>query len=368
MKEPPIKDVTHLREEPVRAVAVLSLGLFLAGCGHLPPVRTQSSVSMSIDNPINARVKAALNSVPDPGPLVEVPIPPQAPHPAGCKVAVIDVDGLLLNVDMVGPFSLGENVVAAFQEKLDAAAADPAVKSVVLRINSPGGSVAATEAMARSLADFRRLTGKPVIASLLDQGAGGAYYLACGCDQILAMPSSVIGGIGVILNLYYLELTMEQWNVFATPIKAGDRIDMGTPVRKITAEEKQQLTAMANEYHANFKQAVLRARPQVKPDSTVFDGRILSTTRALEEGLIDAAGLLPDAIERARRLVQAETATVVMYRRPENPARSLYATAPNRPVQSGAVAASIPGMDRSKLPLFLYLWQADPTLVRITVP
>lgn len=350
----------------MRVFACLSLATLLAGCGHLPPVKTESSVHMAIDTPVSAQVKATMNTVPDQGPLGEVPLACAAPAGAG-KVAIIDVDGLLMNTDPVGPYSMGENPVATFQEKLDLAT-DPGVKAVVLRINSPGGSVAATEAMARSLLDFRSKTGKPVVACLLDQGAGGAYFLASGCDQVLAMPSTMIGGIGVILNLYYMELAMEQWNVFGTPIKAGDRIDMGTPIRKMTAEEKQQLTAMAREYHANFKQAVVIGRPQVKADSVVFDGRIVSSSQAREEGLIDAVGFLPDAIERARQLAKADTLAVVMYRRPDSPARSLYATVPNKALQANAVSASIPGLDRSKLPLFLYLWQADPTLVRVATP
>jgi protease-4 len=330
---------------------------------------------MSVETPLHANVKATMNTLPDNGPLAEVVVPcGPNPGPAGCehkhtsKVAVLDIDGLLVNNDPVGPYSMGENPVALFQEKLDAAAADPAVKAVVLRINSPGGSVAASEAMVRSLADFRRATGKPVVACLLDEGAGGAYFLASGCDQIVAMPSSVVGGIGVILNLYFLELAMEQWNVFGTPIKSGDRIDMGTPIRKMTAPEKQQLTAMATEYHSNFKRAVLSSRPQVKADSPAFDGRVLATSQAQAEGLIDGVGFLPDAIDRARQLVKQEAVLVVMYRRPESPARSLYATVPNRPVPVGAVPVSIPGLDRSKLPLFLYMWQADPTMVRVVSP
>jgi protease-4 len=279
-------------------------------------------------------------------------------------VALIDVDGLLLNADTAGPFSMGENPVSVFSERLQAAGADPAVKAVVLRLNSPGGGVAATETMGRSLLDFRRQCGKPVVACLLDLGTGGAYYLASCCDQVVAMPSSVVGGIGCILNLYFLELTMEQWNVFGNPVKAGDRIDMGTPTRKMTAEEKNLLTAMAREYQVNFKEVVRHGRPQVKEDSTVFDGRVMTASKAREEGLIDAVGFLPDAIDRARQLAGAEAVTVVMYRRPSSPARSLYETVPNKPMQATVLSASVPGLDRSRLPLFLYLWQVEPTLAR----
>jgi len=342
--------------------------LLTGGCSHLPPLKTESKLNVSLDTPMSAKVNATMNSLPDLGPLLEVALPPHGPLPARCKVALIDVDGLLLNTDLVGPYSMGENPVAMFQEKLLAAGSDQAVKGVVLRINSPGGGAAATEIMWRALVDFRRQTGKPVVACILDEGAGGGYYLASACDQVVAIPSSVIGGIGVVLNLYYMELAMEQWNVFGNPIKSGERIDMGTPIRKMTAEEKKLLNAMATEYHTNFKQAVLSNRPQIQSDSPVFDGRIMSTSTARDAGLIDGVGFLPDAIERVKQIIKVEGATVVAYRRPESPARSLYATVPNRPAQGVSVPASIPGLDRSKLPLFLYLWQADPTLVRITTP
>ncbi len=157
------------------------------------------------------------------------------------------------------------------------------------------------------------------------------------------MPASVIGGISVILNLYYLEVAMEYFNVFGTPIKAGERIDMGSLARKVTAEEKAMFTAMAKEYHANYIQVVRRGRPQVKAGASIFDGRIVSSSKALEEGLIDAVGFLPDAIERARCLAMADAVTPVMYRRHGSPTRSLYDTVPNRPLQPTAFSLNLPG-------------------------
>jgi protease-4 len=348
-------------------LCLVPLCLVPAGCGCLGPLKTQSQSEANIflRTPVAAKVDATMHTVSDPGPLQEVSLAP-CPHSGGDKVAVIDVDGLLLNVNRVGPYSLGENLVAVFQEKLTAAAADPAVKAVVLRINSPGGSVAATELMWQTLMDFRQHSGKPVVACLLDMGAGGAYYLASGCDQVVAIPASVVGGIGVMLNLYYLEVAMEYWNVFGNPIKSGERIDMGTPTRKMTADEKAMLTAMAQEYHANFKQAVIHGRPRLKADAAVFDGRVMSASKAAEAGLIDAVGCLTEAIERARQLAGAGGAAVVMYSRAASPARSLYEVAPNRPVQGLNMPWSIPGLDRSRLPLFLYLWEVEPTLVRVS--
>jgi protease-4 len=347
-------------------LALCPLALLPVGCGCLPPMRvhSQGDMNVSVRTPLAAKVDATVNTISDPGAFREVVIPPCL-SPTGDKIALIDVDGLLVNFNRVGAYSLGENPVASFQEKLTAAAADPAVKAVVLRINSPGGGVAAAELMGRSLADFRQHSRKPVVACLLDLGTGGGYYLASGCDHILAIPAAVIGGIGVKLNLYYLEIAMEQWNVFGAPVKSGERIDMGTPTRKMTAEEKAMLTSMAREYHENFKQVVLRNRPRLSAKADLFDGRVMTASKAAEVGLIDGVGFLPDALERARQLAGLGPAQVVMYSRCTSPARTLYDVAPNRPVQGLNMPFSVPGLDRSRLPLFLYLWEVDPTMMRI---
>jgi protease-4 len=327
-------------------------------------VNSQGEMGVSVRTPVTAKVDATMNTISDPGALHEIAVPP-CQESAGAKIALIDVDVLLVNFIRVGAYSLGENPVASFQEKLTAAALNLEVKAVVLRINSPGGGVAAAELMGRSLADFRRQCRKPVVACLLDLGTGGGYYLASGCDYIVAIPAAVVGGIGVKLNLYYLEIAMEQQNVFGAPVKSGDRIDMGTPTRKMTAEEKAMLTSMAREYHENFKQVVLQNRPRLAAQADLFDGRVMTASRAAEAGLIDSVGFLPDAIAQARQLAGLGPAQVVMYSRCQSPARTVYDVAPNRPVPGLNMPFSLPGLDRSRLPLFLSLWEIEPTLMRI---
>src|SRR5262249_49470643 len=236
-----------------------------------------------------------------------VPVPPCGGSPDGPKVAVLDVDGVLSNYNHVGPFSAGENPVAVFKEKLDACAADPAVKAVVLRINTPGGGVAATDLMWHELVNFRQATGKPVVACLLDLGAGGGYFLATGCDAILAIPSSVVGGIGVILNLWWGERASTKQEFYADDfIRAGQKIDMGSLVRRPEKEETDLLTSMAEGYHERFKQVVRQSRPRVAPKAAVFDGRVMSGPQAVEAGLVDAVGYLDDAVGMAVRLAHLE--------------------------------------------------------------
>lgn len=341
-------------------LSVGALLLLLAGCS---PLRTESQVhaqvTAQVQGKMDARVRTEMAPLIDIGPLQEVAL---TACDAGCKVAVIDIDGVLTNLNHVGPFSVGENPVAVFKEKLDASAADPAVKAVVLRINTPGGGVAATDLMWHELQRFRQATGKPVVACLLDLGTGGGYYLATGCDGVLAIPSSVVGGIGVILNLYFAKTGMAMINVFDDSVRAGDKIDMGSSVRKVDEEEKKLFEAMAKGYHDRFKQVVLQARKAVKPD--VFDGRVMTGPQAVEAGLVDGVGYLDDAIAGAAKLANVAKVQAVMYRRPGDAARTVYASTPNRPIHTQVLPMSVPGPDRSKLPLFLYMWQPEPTLLK----
>lgn len=314
----------------------------------------------------DARVSAEFMPVVDGGP-VEPMTPPGCPvPPKRTKIAVVDVDGLLLNADFTGLGSLGENPVSLFRERLDAIEHDPCVAAVVVRINSPGGGVTATDIMWHDLQNFRRCTGLPVIACLLDLGAGGAYYLATAADQILAHPTTVTGGIGVIFNRYNMQDAMAQFNVVGTPIKAGTNIDLGTPIKPLDEEQRKLLQAMADEFHQRFKNVVAQGRPDVDlEDKTNFDGRVFTAKQACDRGLIDEVGYLDDALNMARRMACSRCPEVVFYHRTSDPARSLYSITPNAPFQNTLIPLSVPGFDRARLPSFLYMWEPEPTMEKM---
>ncbi len=323
-----------------------------AGCrGPLQAV-TQSRVTM-FSSPVEDR-----------GPLVEKDVVPDEGEPYQ-KIAIVDVDGLLVNSGLIGLGSVGENPVALFREKLDAVASDRCYRAVVLRINSPGGGVTASDIMRHDLLAFRERTGVPVVACLMDLATGGAYYLATAADHIMAHPTTVTGGMGVILNLYNLKDTMAYFNVEAVPIKSGRFTDLGSPVEPMPEEGRAILQQVADEFHARFRQVVRQSRPQHDASRQEdFDGRVFTASQALERRLIDSIGYLDDALATARELGRSPSARAVLLRRAHEPARSPYATTPNAPVQGGLFPMSIPGLDRSQLPTFLYLWQPEPTFER----
>jgi protease-4 len=295
-------------------------------------------------------------------------LPYHRSNPQSCLVAVVDVDGLLLDADSTGLGSWGENAVSLFRERLDAIQCNPRVRAVVLRIHSPGGSVTATDIMWHDLQSFRGRTKVPVVACLMDVATGGAYYLATGSDVIIAQPTGVTGAIGCILNVYNLQDLMAQFNIVGIPVKAGKNIDLGSPIKALDPEGRKVLQAMADEFHHRFREVVINARPRVDPRlETTFDGRVFTASQARDLGLIDEIGYLDDAVVRARDLAGiSRSAEIVLYHREGDPALSPYSVTPNVPLQDKLIPVNVPGLNRSRLPSFLYLWEMDPTVEAIT--
>ncbi|MDB5306282.1 MAG: sppA 1 [Gemmataceae bacterium] len=341
---------------------VLMLVLLTCGCQRFT-VRTQNRVAL--DGPVDTRITDLSPVSPIAGPVRAVVVEAGT---AG-RVAVIDVDGVVLNTPFVGPMSVGENPVALFREKLLAAEADPCVRAVVLRINSHGGGVAACTAMRRDLERFKARTGRPVIACLLDTATGGAYHLASAADQIVAGSTTVTGGIGVVLNLFNLQDLMAQFNVIPQPIKAGERVDIGSSARPLKPEEKQLLQAMADEFHGEQIADIRKSRPQIKPDDVSFDGRIFTASQARARGLVDQIGDMDTALQLTAQLGCAAgpgaRPEVVLYRRNNDPAHSVYAVTANIPLQGAGLLPNLPGLDRTKLPSFLSMWQPELTMEKL---
>jgi protease IV len=338
---------------------VVSIALFLlagfTGCSR--PLRVEALTKVDA----NGDIKTELAPTPRLEPVTAMSLPYRPFNPRAASVAIVDVDGLLLNADATGLGSWGENPVSAFRERLDAIECNPRVCAVVVRINTPGGSVTATDIMWRDLMAFKKRTSLPVVGCLMDVAAGGGYYLATGCDSIVAHPTTVTGGIGCILNVYNLQDMMAQFNILGAPIKAGPNIDLGSPIKALSDEKRKLLQDMADEFHDRFRKVVLQGRPDVDEDAkATFDGRVFTARQAQDLHLVDRIGYLDDAVATARSLAGVPCANVIFFRRREDPALSQYSITPNTPLQKGLIPISVPGLDRSKLPCFLYLWQMEP--------
>ncbi|MCA9212073.1 MAG: S49 family peptidase [Planctomycetales bacterium] len=326
---------------------LISLTLASGGCNSCAPFTVRTRV-------VNETTPSK-----DMSPISEMPIGPY--FDCDNRVAIIDVDGLLLNQNMTGFMSVGTNPVADFRAKLDYASRH-GIRAVVVRINSSGGSVTASDIMWRELNAFKARTEIPVVACLMDVGAGGGYYLATAADHIVAHPTTLVGGVGVILNLYDMEKQLENFNIFSQSIKAGENTDLGTPVEPISEEGEAILQSIADKMKHRFHDVISSGRGiALSGDESFLDGRVITSDEALAANLIDTIGYLDDAIELASQLSSCKLTPVVLHRC-DDVVQTAYGISPNNPSGSSIISLDIPGIKRSKLPLFLYIWQPDPTI------
>lgn len=285
------------------------------------------------------------------------------------KIAIIEVEGMLANARTGGLFQATENSLSLFTQELDRAAADPAVKAVVLRVNSPGGTVSASDAMYDMVRRFRQKTGKPVVASIQEVGASGAYYVSCAANKIMAQPTSVVGSVGVIFESLEFSGTLDKIGARAWAITSGPLKDMGSPFKPLQAPERAVMQEMVDEYFTRFVSVVRSNRPVTeapaddlmyykKPEyAGIFSGRVFSGDTAKKLGMIDQTGLLPDAIKLAQELSHAPNAAVVMYKRPYAYSGTIYASSRTPSPNAQITNINIPGASSFVPAGFYFLWR-----------
>ncbi|MGD8698992.1 MAG: signal peptide peptidase SppA [Gemmatimonadales bacterium] len=176
---------------------------------------------------------------------------------------------------------------------------DSSIKGYVLVVNSPGGEVAPSQSIYHELTRVRE-EGYPVVAVIGSVGASGAYYAALGADTILAMPGSLIGSIGVLMEFPNFEELLDKVGLRYEVIKSAEHKDLGSPYREVTDEERRLLQGVVDDVYGQFVEAITEARGLSRDSvARVADGRLLSGREAVEYGLIDGEGTLVDAIAMA---------------------------------------------------------------------
>lgn len=276
----------------------------------------------------------------------------------GNRIAIIDIDGFIGAGSLPFGVQVGTSV-ADVKERLDRAAADPAVRAVVLRINSPGGEVSASDAIYDEIVRFRRESGKPVVAACIDIAASGGYYVALASDRIVGAPTAVTGSIGVIMNLVNVEGLFGKIGLRPETIKSGGMKDIGSPVRAMSEDERKVLQGINESLFRRFLDLVRERRPGMSEAdlAAVSDGRVFSATRALELHLFDRVGYLRDAIADARDLAGVRTADIILYQRMPAYNSNIYAWS-QRP--AGILEEGLGMLVRQQRPGFLYLWSPAP--------
>ncbi len=227
------------------------------------------------------------------------------------KVAIIKVEGPILD---------GDGFV---KRQIDEVREDSGVKAVVLRVDSPGGTVTGSDYMYHHLRSLAKERDIPIVVSMGSLAASGGYYVAMAVgntpNSIYAEPTTWTGSIGVIIPHYNFAGLMDEWSIEEDSVKSHPLKSMGSPTRKMTDEERAIFEGLVHDSFEGFKDIVRSGRPALrdKPEALerIATGQVFTTQQALDNGLVDRRGFIEDAIERAIELAELkkEDVRVVEY-------------------------------------------------------
>lgn len=216
---------------------------------------------------------------------------------SGGSVGVIELNGVIMDSKKT-------------LRRLERFEEDDQIKAVVLRLNSPGGSVAPSQEIYEAVKNYK----KPLVVSMGSVAASGAFYIACGAKKVFANPGTITGSIGVIMEFANLQKLYEWAKIQRYSLKTGKYKDAGADYREMSDDEKALLQGMINDVLHQFKQAVATGRKMSMEDvSAIADGRILSGNQAKAAGLVDELGTIRDAILEAAKQANLKGKPSVVY-------------------------------------------------------
>ncbi|MCL4484727.1 MAG: signal peptide peptidase SppA [Nitrospirae bacterium] len=226
------------------------------------------------------------------------------PSRAKDKILFLPVRGFIGDQHKKGglPFLGGKtDQVQLLEREFSKASGDPHVKAVVLMIDSPGGTVTASDRLYHRIRVFRKKTGIPVIAFFGDLGASGAYYAAMGADEVWARPTSVVGSIGVMIANLGFEGLMKKVGVSDRTIASGPEKEMGSPLREMTPEDRKIFEGLVSDFYEKFLDVVEKNRKiGGKKLAVLADGRVYTASQAMSAHLIDHVGYRSDLVDHLK--------------------------------------------------------------------
>jgi protease-4 len=300
---------------------------------------------------------------------------PLIPPPRPLREQVIAGEGAdkILMLDISGTISTDQEshilgikkepgLVERIKEELELAQQDEHIKALLLKIDSPGGMVTASDILHHEISRFKTRTGAKVVACLMGVSTSGAYYVAAGSDKIIAHPTTVTGSIGVIIFKLNLTGLMEKVGIGEENIKSGEMKDILLPLRPITKEEREVVQQIVSQMQERFLQIIRQGRPKITEEQLkqAADGRILSSHEALNLGLIDQIGYLDDAIESAKQLAGLTEAKIIVYTPPQSYKKNIYTQAETQTkgfiLQQNYLPAYLSDFLPGPSPYFMYQW------------
>ncbi len=276
------------------------------------------------------------------------------------KVLVIPITGFLSDSPKTGLLGERPSTVQHVVSQLRLAEKDGGIKAVLLEIDSPGGSITASDMLYHEITRFKEKRGVKVVAAFMDVAASGGYYIAQSADLIFAHPTTITGSIGVIFITPKVVGLMDKIGVGVEVSKSGREKDIGSPFRASTAEERAIFQDLTDTLAGKFLSLVTTHRglsPAVR--AQIATGKIYLGQEALKLGLVDRIGYLNDALAVAREMAELpKDAKVVVYRHAKQPNDNLYNVTAGLSGSAGLslIDLNLPRVIPSLGPGFYYLW------------
>ncbi len=232
------------------------------------------------------------------------------------KILILDISGIIGISSTPSILDREGNFLSRIYYRLQKAAEDKMIKGVILRLDTPGGEVTASDILYNEILEFKKETGIPVLALMMGITASGGYYIASACDSIIAHPSTITGSIGVISIFPNIEELLKKIGVKVNIIKSGSMKDSGSSFRKLTSNERIVFQDVVNEFYERFLEVVYKRRQNyfsLQELKKIADGRIYTASQAYELKLIDEIGYFDTAMKKMLSEAHLHEATVVTY-------------------------------------------------------
>ena len=275
------------------------------------------------------------------------------------KILLIDIDGPISNrpkKTLVG-FRSDTGMVDRIREILKKAEKDKNIKGILLRVNSPGGTVTSSDIIYHEIKSFKERFKVKVYVSVIDVAASGGYYVALAGDSIMVHPTSLVGSIGVLALKLNLESLMDKVGVEWEVVKSSKKKDFMSPFRPLTKEERVLFQETIDRYYDRFVDLVVLNRDglDVKEVRALADGRVYNARQALNNHLVDSIGYLKDLVELAKKELDQPDLKVVTYSRPREYKSNYYSSMGSTP-KINLINLDL-GFDWNQIsPQFLFLW------------
>jgi protease IV len=299
-----------------------------------------------------------LSLFPEAGPLKEVTLEGSGEG----KVLVLSIDGPISDAPKQKLLRTEPGMVQEVVTHLQKAEKDPQIKALLLKVNSPGGTITASDILYHEISDYKERSGAKVVVAMMDVAASGGYYLSLPADWIMAHPTTITGSVGVIFMRPGVSGFMEKYGLAMNVNKSGEEKDMGSPFRPPTEHDEAIFQALTDQMAQRFYRLVQKHR-KLTPEhmEQIKTARIFLADEARKLGLVDQVGYLKDAIAKAKSLAGLKAnAKVVTYRRLESPDDNIYNPAMSSSPQRGP-EANLPTLSRFlAIPQagFYYMWPA----------